>query len=131
MNAHRGDHDIAFYEAVIEETRSLDVTAAGEETPDDDGALTPGRYLVQFFQTSGPTTAICWLHVGVFKEGVLGPTAEPGNKRFPLSASSIIAIEFNVMTDENDRIAGIMSEGAGTLFISRVSTETRKHQVGA
>jgi hypothetical protein len=134
-NAHRGDHDIAFYEAAIEETRELSVTDAGENLDEDDGALRPGRYLIQFLQSSGPggpVTATCWVHVGPWKNGPLTPTLGPGPRRIPLSANGIAAVETHVLADYSDRIAAIMTAAAtGILYITRVSTEIRKYEVGA
>lgn len=125
-NAHRGDHDIAFYQADIGETRALLVTIAGEELVEEEGPLTPGRYLLQFFQTSGAPSAICWVHVGAWAEGDISPTAGSGPQRIPLSAQSIIGVEYHVIEGYNDRVAAIMTVGAGTLYMTRVSTVIRK-----
>lgn len=123
--AHRGDHDIAFYEAAIEETHRLDVTATYSQLPDVDGPLRPGRYLIQLFNPSNDT-AVCWVHVGKFEKAVsLAGTAGPGVRRVPLSKQAIIAIETHVLVGHSDRIGAIMSAGTGTLFVTRVSSETR------
>lgn len=125
-SAHRGDHDIAFYEAAIEETRSLAVTAGFTQLSDEDGALVPGRYLVQLAAASSDT-AFCWVHVGEFvKTESLGGTAGPGRARFPLSRSTVVAVEFHVIGGYSDRLGAIMSAGTGTLYVSRVSTATPK-----
>lgn len=124
--AHRGDHDIAFYEADIGETRVLNVSTAFTETADEDGPLIPGRYLVQLMD-SAPTNLKCWVHVGPFEAGeTLGGVAAPGRRRIPLSRQAAVAVELNVQTGHNDRIGGITSAGSATLYVTRVSTSTRK-----
>jgi len=124
--AHRGDHDIAFYEAAIEETRSLAVTTTFAQLPDEDLGLEPGRYLIQL-ATASSDTSFCWVHLGAFEKGVtLGGTAAPGRRRFPLSRSTIVAIESHVLEGYSDRLGAIMSAGTGTLYISRVSTRIPK-----
>ena len=125
--AHRGDHDIAFYEAAIENTAALTATSAGlTETADSLGALPPGRYLIQAVGLA--QNQVCWVHVGKFVKGEplapASPTA-PGEKRFPLT-SAIVAVESHVLRGYSDRIAVQLSIGASlTVYLSRVSTEAR------
>ena len=124
-NAHRGDHDVAFYEATIGETRELAVSDAYAQLPDDDGPLAPARYVIQLVALSDDN-AVVWVHVGPFGEGDLGGAAGPGNSRFPLS-SGVVA-ETHVLEGESDRIGAIADTPGVTarLFISRVSTVVRK-----
>lgn len=125
-NAHRGDHDIAFYEAALEETRELGVTTAFAQFSDAAGPLTPGRYLIQLAVASSDT-AFCWVHLGKFEKGEnLGGTAAAGRRRFPLSRSTVVAIESHVLGGYSDRLGAIMSAGSGTLYVSRVSTAIPK-----
>lgn len=129
--AHRGDHDKAHYEADIGETRAITVTIAGEELVEEEGPLIPGRYLLQFFQTSGAPSAICWVHVAPWEEGAIGPTTGPGLQRVPLSGQAILGIEYHALTDHNDRVAAILTAGTGVLYMTRISTKIRKHETGA
>jgi hypothetical protein len=123
--AHRGDHDIAFYEAAIEETVELDVSTTWAELADSVGPLRSGRWLVQFIGTLEGEN-LCWLHVGRWTKGEpLGAqAAEPGPRRFPLSEVAR-AIEFHVVPGYNNRLGAIMESGSGKLLISRISTESK------
>ena len=123
---HRGDHDIAFYEAALEETYELGVSTAFDETSDDDGPLIPGRYLIQLVAPTSSAT-LAWVHAGAFEKGAsLGGTADAGTKRFPLSGDGVKAVEFHVLKGYSDRIGVIAEAGTGRLLISRVSTRTDK-----
>jgi len=128
MGSHRGDHDIAFFEAAVEETRKVTVTAAGlTQFPDADGPLTPGRYLIQAVGISAGQD--CWLHVGQFAAGVaLAPAIGPvvgGPKRFPLT-TSVPAIETHVLSGYSDQMAFQLSAGANiVVYVTRVSTAIR------
>jgi hypothetical protein len=123
--AHRGDHDIAFYEAAIEDTFTLTATTSGlTEAPSDaDGPLPPGRYLIQVRGIS--STQVVWIHVGKFVKGApLAPSNPigPGTRRFPLT-SAIVAIETHCLKGYSDRISAQVSTGASVpVYISRVST---------
>jgi len=127
-DAHRGDHDVAYYEAAIENTVALVATVGSlTETPDDGGALPPGRYLIQALALADDQ--VVWVHVGKFVKGTAlapgAPTAA-GEKRFPLTAT-IVAIETHCLAGYSDRIAAQVSTGANvTLYISRVSTQVQK-----
>jgi len=127
-SAHRGDHDVAFYEAAIENTVGLTASAGVlTQTVDTDGPLPPGRYLVQAVGLGA--TQVCWVHVGPYVNGTLltplGPTG-PGARRFPLT-STIVAIETHILRGYSDRVGVILNAGAAvSVFLSRVSTEARK-----
>ncbi len=131
-SAHRGDHDIAFYEAAIENTFSLSVTtgALAESPTDAEGPLPPGRYLIQAVGLN--SNQVCWIHVGKFVKGTpLAPDAPtgPGTKRFPLT-TTIVAIETHCIQGHSDRIAAQLNAGLGvTVYISRVSSQVRKSNV--
>jgi hypothetical protein len=128
-SAHGGNHDQAFYEAAIEETFEA-AAATGVLTPfnaDTDGALAPGRWLVQVRGLAA--TQEVWVHVGPFVAGTplapVAPTAA-GTKRFPLT-SSIVGLEFHVLNDYSDRVAVQLNSGASVAcFLSRVSTRVQK-----
>ena len=128
-NAHSGTHDIAFYEADIGGTFVISASTTLANAPSDvEGALPPGRYLVQAISFSD-ATATCWLHVGRFESGtplVPGNDIAAGTQRFPLHGDAMPAIEFNVLTGHNDRVAVVTSAGTATVYLSRVSTITRK-----
>ncbi|MCH9836988.1 hypothetical protein K0U83_15080 [bacterium] len=127
-SAHRGDFDIGYYEASIEETHSVTaaVGALTNAPAAAEGALRPGRYLVQL---SNPTAGtVVWVHVGAFDAAVPLAPANPiaaGTRRIPLSSSGVLAIEFQALTGYSDRIAVQAVGNAATVFISRVSSETR------
>lgn len=125
-SAHRGDHDIAFYEAAIEETRALAVTNVFSQFSDAEGPLVPGRYLIQLVSSS-VSTAFCWVHLGKFEKGVsLAGTALPGPRRVPLSRSTVVAVETHVLANYSDRLGAIMTAGSGQLYVTRVSTKVGK-----
>jgi len=131
--AHRGDHDIAFYEAAIENTFTLNaIVGALTEAPTDlDGPLPPGRYLIQLVGASD-AAVIAWVHVGKFVAGTPLAPANPvaaGTKRIPLSPSSIIAIETHALQGYSDRIAVQSVGGTVTVHITRVSNEARKSDI--
>ncbi len=114
---------VGFYAADIGITRALVIGAgASAMTSDADGPLTPGRWVIQL--RTALLTEYAWIRVGTYKKGTpLSASTGPGNNRFPLSPSALIAIEFHVRKGVNDRIAGITESGAATLYISRVSTD--------
>ena len=116
----QGQDDIAFFAAYIEETRELSISTGSTQTSDDDGPLTPGRWLIQVRDT----TNYVWIKVGKYEKGIpLVATAGAAQKQFPLSLSGLIAIELNVREGDGDRIAAITEAGGGTLYLSRVSRE--------
>jgi hypothetical protein len=131
-SAHGGNHDVAFYEAAIEETYVATATVGSlvEFNSDAAGALLPGRYLVQVVGlAAGLPAQVAWVHVGKFVSGTalspLNPVAA-GTKRFPLTAT-IPAVEFHVLGGYSDRAAVQIGTGSDvTCFLSRVSTEVRK-----
>lgn len=120
--AHEGDDDRAFYHASIGITFALlAVGVAGAQTSDDDGALLPGRYLIQVGNFSDPA-ALCWIHVGAWEESsplALGAVA--GRKRVPFVQGGLIAIETNVLTGDSDRIGAQSSIGTCDVYITKVS----------
>lgn len=127
-SAHRGDHDIAFYEAAIENTAALTAVAGSlAETSDDNGPLPPGRYLIQAPDIG--LGQVVWVHVGKFTKGAPLTPSSPiaaGEKRFPLT-TAIVAVETHVLGGYSDRIATQLNAGPDvTLYISRVSSEVRK-----
>jgi hypothetical protein len=118
--AQRGDDAIAFYAASLGRTTKLSaVAAASTQTTDVDGALPSGRYLIQILNVV-PATAIVWVKAGPFEVGVV-VTAEAGVPSFPLSREAIIAIEFNVVKKDSDRIAVRTSAGTADVYITRIS----------
>lgn len=131
--AHRGDHDIAFYEATIGET--LAHTTSGPATPgflndDDAGALTPARYLIQVAAVSDPAVVV-WVGFSEFEAGATPASiAAAGLKRIPLSQSTIIAIETNVLEAEDDRVTIESTGGTATVYVTRVSTVIRRGKRG-
>jgi hypothetical protein len=130
-SAHSGDHDKAFYEAAIEETFGATATSASltNVNTDDDGALVPGRYLLQAAGTLVPGQTL-WVHRGRFTAGTalspIGGAAVAGPARFPLTAT-IVALEFHVLGGYSDRIAVQLGSGSDvTVYLSRVSSAVRK-----
>ncbi len=128
-SAHRGDHDVAFYEAAVEETIELSLSTAFTQTPDSNGPMTAGRWLIQLYNPG--QNAICWVHEGIFVEGVpLAPSSptSAGLRRIPLSIRSVIAFETHVLPNYSDRIGAILTQGTALLWLTRVSTATRKRR---
>lgn len=128
-NAHRGDHDIAFYEATVGET--LDGTTSAPASPvfinsDDDGPLRPARYLIQVASVSVDGVVV-WVGFSKFEKGDSASTiAAAGPKRIPLSQSTIIAIETNVLEGEDDRLTIESTGGTATVYATRISTVVAK-----
>jgi hypothetical protein len=119
--AARGDDAIAFYAADIGETRELAVTAAGIQSPDAEGALTKGRWLIQAYDFSTPNVVV-WISSGPFVKGSpLTLTTGPGARRVPLSPRTLVAIETNVVKGASDRIGAITTAGTVTLWLTRIS----------
>lgn len=118
-DAQRGDDAIYFYAANLGRTTALAVSVVSAQTPDSEGALPPGRYLLHLGDDVASTT-IVWVTAGPFtKGGTL--TAVAAVPLFPMSTARIVTIEINVRKGDNDRIAAIASAGAGTLFVTQVS----------
>jgi len=123
-SAHRGDDDIAYFEAAIEETVALAATVAGAQTTDNYGALTPGRWLIQA-QAFSVATALCWVQVGAFVKGSpISLASGAGLKKYPLS-DKLPAIEFNIRKGVDDRVGVIMSAGTADVLLSRVSRTSK------
>lgn len=128
MHGAEPGHTKAYYEAVIEDTRQLNVSDAFAQSSDQQGPLTPGRWLVQLVAPSD-TAALCWVHVGEFEKTVSidpgGTQAGPGPRRIPLSGDGVTAFEYNVLQGYNDRIGAIMDTGGttATLLFTRISTQ--------
>lgn len=119
--AARGDDAIAFYAADLGETRALAATTSGDQTTDVDGALVPGRYLIQIVNVSD-SAAIVWIHAGAFEKGKpITLAAGPGRRRAPLSTQSVVAIETNVLKGDSDRIGAITTVGTATVYVTRIS----------
>lgn len=110
----------AFFAASIGLTRSFAASAVVAQTPDDEGPLPPGRYLLQVTGFTD-STAICWVGVSPFEKGAAATlAATPGPDRIPLS-SGAFAVEFNVRRGVSDRVQAILSAGTATIYITRVS----------
>jgi hypothetical protein len=119
--AHNGDDDIAFFAADLGETRELSATTTGAQTTDTDGALEPGRYLIQIVDATAG--AIVWIIRGRFERGApLSLSAGPGPARIPLSTQALVAIETHVREGDSDRIGAITNTGVATVYLTRVST---------
>ena len=118
--ARAGD-EVGFFAAAIEVTRSLSLSTTSVQLTDAQGPLAPGRYVIQLRPASS-AEIWCWVHAGPFIKGdVITATTGEGRNRFPLSNAGLIAIEFHVRRDVNDRIAAVLESGSGTLYISKVS----------
>ena len=121
--AHNGDDDIAFYAADVGYTYVLPLTTGLSTLPAVDGALVPGRYLVQ---VGGLTTgAIAWVHFDAYQDdppAISNPTGA-GRQRVPLMATGLIAIETHAVAKYSNRISGIVTSGTATLYVTRVSRD--------
>jgi len=119
--AHRGVDDIYFFAAAVEQTRLLAASVVSAQIPDAGGPLTPGRYLIQVLNQTD-ASALVWIKFGAFATGVvLTATTRPGEKKMPLTASGIFAIELHVLKGDSDRIAAITTAGTADVYITRVS----------
>ncbi|MCZ6868099.1 MAG: hypothetical protein O7G84_01185 [Gammaproteobacteria bacterium] len=118
--ARRGDDDIAFFAASLGRTRALAVTDTAAEITDPDGALVPGRYLLHVANLSAG--AVVWVATGKFEKGAAPLTVVAAAPHFPMSAATIVALELNILKEDNDRIAAIATGGGtGTLYITQIS----------
>lgn len=136
-SAHRGDHDIAFYEARI--GFSWVTTTAGAGVPvfvnsDTDGPLQPARYLIHLGPVSDQSV-IVWVGFSPFTVGDSPASiAAAGARRIPLgtgdqASAKLVAIETNVLEVEDDRITIESLNGTATVYVTRVSTVVPKGRV--
>jgi hypothetical protein len=129
--AHRGDYDIAFYEARIGETLEASTVAAA--TPvflnsDADGPLQPARWLIQVTAVSGAGVAV-WVGLSAFDKGDSpSSVAGAGPQRIPLSRAALVFIETHVLAGVDDRVTLETIGGSATITATRVSTVTPKAQ---
>lgn len=119
----RGDDLMAFYAADLGITRKLEITnAASAQITDADGAIEPGRYLIQvLLGTGGKPTARCWLRFGKFvAAGTI--TATIAVPSFPVDPEGVYVFELNVRQGYNDRFAGIVAAAgaAHTVYFTRI-----------
>lgn len=115
----RGDDVIAYYAGTLGFTRALDVGPTSTMIPDAEGALEPGRYLVQLLDCSASGMK-AWLAFGAFaRAGTV--VAAAGPPHFPLGPRGLIALEFNVRKGDNDRVAVIGDGGTARLYLTRIS----------
>lgn len=122
MSAYPNDVRM-FYAADLGPTRDLPLTAAGSaQIPDVDGALEPGRYLVQVFaDAGGKPVDRCWLKFGKFVAGeTLTATAAPPS--YIVDPDGAYVFEIVIRGGYNDRLAGLV-EAAGadhTVYLTRI-----------
>jgi hypothetical protein len=115
----RGEDLAAFFAAELGRTRKLALTVASAQTPDTEGALPPGRYLLQIADLSSASAKV-FIRARPFVAGDT-VTAVADAPDFPLHLAGLVAIEFHVRKGYNDRIAAILTAGTGNLFITEVS----------
>lgn len=117
MDGHRGDDDIAFFAANLGHTYELSFDANGANLSDAQGALVPGRYLIQLRMNGN---GYAWVSVGkwVAAAPIPTPAAPPA---FPMSNAGIVAVEFHVRQGVNDRLAARTESGSAKLYATRVS----------
>lgn len=116
----RPDDELDFYDADIGRTIEVGLTTVAAQTTDAEGALSPGRYLIQV--TTSSDTDIAWMKVAPFvKGGTADVAAAVPNMPFRI----VKAIEYNVRKGASDRIEGIMGTGTGTLTITKISRQRR------
>jgi hypothetical protein len=121
-DAQRGDDALYYYAANLGLTQAIAVTATPAQTSDIEGALTPGRYLLQIADVSNSGTTI-WVRTGKFEKGV-ALSMVAGVPWFPMKPGGVIAIEINVRKGDNDRIAAVASGPGtplGTLYVTQIS----------
>ena len=123
--AHRGDDDLAFYAADIGETRLVSADAlSNQQTTDADGALVPGRWLVQVFPTD--SAAKVWVGFGKFVAAVvLSSPVGPGKQRIPCSGKTIIAFETNVLKGYSDRAVARTTVGTAEVYLTLISRRAK------
>lgn len=123
-SAHRGDHDVAFYEATIGYTfgGGTGTTAPSYLNSDDDGPLPPARYLIQVIEV-GNSDTVCWIGTEPFEKGSTPSAIDgPGPDRIPLKRTTLLAIEMHVLAGENDRIVIQTSVSTAIVYVTQVST---------
>ena len=112
-----GDDKLDFYGADLGPAQSVALTTTSAPS----GRLAPGRYLVQFIDTS---TNRVWARSGPFSVAspVVAVTAAPST---PFAANGPTAFEINVRKNHNDQLAARMAAGTGTMIITPISRVPR------
>jgi hypothetical protein len=114
---HREDDDVAFYAAALKRTYELIAGTGGDALAEEEGALPPGRYLLQL-RTGG--RQYVWITVGKFEKGKpLTPSL--GTPAFPMSNQGIVAVEYHIRKGYNDSLAAITEDSNATLYLTLVS----------
>lgn len=114
--AGRADDELDFFNADMGPTTLVNLSTTAAQTTDADGALPPGRYLLQVIGLA--TNAVAFVKQVPFKktETVALIAAPPA---FPFAATT--AIEVNVRKDFSDRIVGRCDTGTAKLYITQLS----------
>lgn len=120
-----GDRGLDFYDADIGETLVVALTGASAQTSDAQGALSPGRWLVQVVDPTNRT----WIRFGPFvAAGTLTAVAAQGPQRIPIDPDGMVrAFEILIRPNHNDRVAGIVeSGGTATLWLTKISRAIKR-----
>lgn len=112
-----GDDRLDFYGADLGPSTSVALTTSSAESE----KLRPGRYLVQFIDTSSDRV---WVKAGPFS-ATSPPVAVASAPSTPFAAGGPTAFEINVRPGHNDQIAAIMAAGTGAMIITPISRVPR------
>jgi hypothetical protein len=118
--AVRGDDAVAFYAAKLGPTTLLASGVAAAQTPDADGALVPGRYLVQIANIVG--AGVTWIKMVPFVKGQT-ETLAVGVPAFPMQAGGVTSFTVNVLLNVNDRVVSVTSAGTSNVYLTRISRD--------
>lgn len=123
MSANATDERL-FFQAAIGGSLRVALTIASAQTSDAQGALPPGKYLVQFLGLTG----VAWIRANKFVPGetitavVPGVIPAPGDRvnEFPIDPAIARSFTLHVRNGINDRIAAILSAGTATMIITKL-----------
>ena len=116
----RGDDAVAFYAALLGATTLLAAGVVASQTPDADGPLQPGKYLVQVADIAGGGTT--WLKMVPFVKGNVEVLAA-GVPAFPMKPGLALSFTVNVLKGVNDRVVAVTSAGTSNVYLTRISRD--------
>jgi len=116
---HGATDDLAFFAADLGETKVIAASNVAAQLSTVQGKLPAGRYLVHIADLSDPNAKV-WIRLGKFGDTVPVAAAVPS---FPMSLSTIAAIEYTAREGHSDQIAAVTSAGTANVYVTRVSRD--------
>lgn len=114
-----------FFRAGIGASIRLGLDGSSRQIPDVNGAIPPGKYVVQFLGL----TAIAWVRSAPFVKGETITAAVPAGlaagatdtpNEFPVDAAISTSFLLHVRSGINDRLAVILSAGTATMVMTQL-----------